>query len=172
MKTTSIGFIGLGNVGKKLADNLINKKNKIFLYDKNPKTYFYFKNKNVFLCKTLRELVFNSKFGSGNTVFQAANRNMLKNFALQQHKLEYRSPRLTARIYTSIEDSGNTHDMSALGGRIANAQPGGILGWYGNYLNAYFNELPTLVNPNPITALNTMVGAIVNNGITDTMVKK
>jgi len=60
MKTTSIGFIGLGNVGKKLADNLINKKNKIFLYDKNPKTYFYFKNKNVFLCKTLRELVFNS----------------------------------------------------------------------------------------------------------------
>ena len=45
MKTTSIGFIGLGNVGKKLANNLINKKNKIFLYDKNPKTYFYFKNK-------------------------------------------------------------------------------------------------------------------------------
>jgi hypothetical protein len=114
-----------------------------------------------------RELVFNSKFGSGNTVYQAANRNMLKNFALQQHKLEYRSPRLTARIYTSIEDSGNTHDMSALGGRIANAQPGGILGWFGNYLFAYFGELPTLVNPNPITALNIMAANIVNNGITD-----
>ena len=60
MKTTSIGFIGLGNVGKKLADNLINKKNKIFLYDKNPKTYFYFKNKNVFLCKNFKDLVINS----------------------------------------------------------------------------------------------------------------
>ena len=61
MKTTSIGFIGLGNVGKKLANNLINKKNKIFLYDKNPKTYFYFKNKNVFLCKNFKDLVINSK---------------------------------------------------------------------------------------------------------------
>ena len=60
MKTTSIGFIGLGNVGKKLANNLINKKNKIFLYDKNPKTYFYFKNKNVFLCKNFKDLVINS----------------------------------------------------------------------------------------------------------------
>ena len=60
MKTTSIGFIGLGNVGKKLAKNLINKKNKIFLYDKNPKTYFYFKNKNVFLCKNFKDLVINS----------------------------------------------------------------------------------------------------------------
>ena len=60
MKTASIGFIGLGNVGKKLANNLINKKNKIFLYDKNPKTYFYFKNKNVFLCKSFKDLVINS----------------------------------------------------------------------------------------------------------------
>ena len=60
MKTTNIGFIGLGNVGKKLANNLINKKNKIFLYDKNPKTYFYFKNKNVFLCKSFKDLVINS----------------------------------------------------------------------------------------------------------------
>ena len=60
MKTTSIGFIGLGNVGKKLANNLINKKNKIFLYDKNPKTYFYFKNKNVFLCKNFKDLIINS----------------------------------------------------------------------------------------------------------------
>ncbi|MDC3131360.1 NAD(P)-dependent oxidoreductase [Pelagibacteraceae bacterium] len=60
MKKENIGFIGLGNVGKKLANNLINKKNKIFLYDKNPKTYFYFKNKNVFLCKSFKDLVINS----------------------------------------------------------------------------------------------------------------
>ena len=50
---------------------------------------------------------------------------------------------------------------------IANAQPGGIAGWFGNYLLSYFTELPSLVNPNPISALNTMVGAILYNGITD-----
>ena len=36
-----------------------------------------------------------------------------------------------------------------------------------NYLLSYFTELPSLVNPNPISALNTMVGAILYNGITD-----
>jgi len=61
MKKQSIGFIGLGNVGEKLANNLINSKNKIFLYDKNPKTYLNFKNKNVFLCKSYKDLVINSK---------------------------------------------------------------------------------------------------------------
>tara|TARA_B100001057_G_scaffold390774_1_gene398832 strand:+ start:3478 stop:4419 length:942 start_codon:yes stop_codon:yes gene_type:complete len=61
MKNESIGFIGLGNVGKKLANNLINNKDNIYLYDKNPKTYSYFKNKNVFLCKSINALVNNSK---------------------------------------------------------------------------------------------------------------
>ena len=66
---------------------------------------------------------------------------------LQQHKVEYRSPKLTVRAYTSVEDSGNTHDMSALGGRMANAQPGGIAGWFGTYLLSYFGRIPGLVNP-------------------------
>ena len=96
------------------------------------------------------ELIFNSKIGSGNTVLHATNRNMLKNFMLQQHKIEYRSPKLTARAYTSIEDSGNTHDMSALGARIANAQPGGIAGWFGTYLNAYFGNIFGQFDPNPL----------------------
>jgi iron complex outermembrane receptor protein len=56
--------------------------------------------------------------------------------------------------------------MEALGARISNAQPGGILGWFGTYLNSYFTHLPTLVNPNPVSALNTMLGGIMNNGIT------
>ena len=56
--------------------------------------------------------------------------------------------------------------MEALGARISNAQPGGIMGWFGTYLNSYFTHLPTLVNPNPVSALNTMLGGIMNNGIT------
>lgn len=113
-----------------------------------------------------KELIFNSKFGSGNTIYHATNRNNLKNFTLQQHKIEYRTPRLNVRAYTTIEDSGNTHDMEAVGARIANASPGGIPGWFGSYINSYFTHLPTLVNPDPVSALNTMLGAILNNGIT------
>ena len=113
-----------------------------------------------------KELIWNSKIGTGNTIYQATNRNNLKNFGLQQHKLEYRTPKLTVRAYTTIEDSGNTHDMFFLGVRAANAQPGGILGWFTQYGGSYFTEAAALVNPNPQTALNTILGGILQ-GITD-----
>ncbi len=112
-----------------------------------------------------KELIWNSKIGSGNTIYQATNRNNLKNFGLQQHKLEYRTTKLTVRAYTTIEDSGNTHDMFFLGVRAANAQPGGILGWFTQYGTAYFTEAAALVNPNPQTALNTILGGIMQ-GVT------
>ncbi len=112
-----------------------------------------------------KELIWNSKIGNGNTIYHATNRNNLKNFGLQQHKIEYRTPKLTARAYTTIEDSGNTHDMFFLGLRVANAQPGGILGWFGNYLNQYFTDAAGLINPNPQTALNTILGGI-QQGVT------
>jgi len=113
------------------------------------------------------ELIFNSKIGTGNTILHATNRNMLKNFMLQQHKLEYKTRNLNLRVYTSIEDAGNTHDLSALGGRIANSQPGGIqAGWAGAYLQNYFLNLFGQINPNPIAALNSVLGGILFGGDT------
>jgi outer membrane receptor protein involved in Fe transport len=113
------------------------------------------------------ELIFNTKIGTGNTILHATNRNMLKNFMLQQHKIEYKTRNLNLRAYTSIEDAGNTHDLSALGGRIANAQPGGIqAGWAGAYLQNYFLNLFGQINPNPIAALNSVLGGILFGGDT------
>ena len=113
------------------------------------------------------ELILNSKIGLGNTMFTAANRNMLKNFSIQQHRIEYKTKNLSLRAYTSIEDSGNTHDLSALGGRIANAQPGGVqAGWAGAYLNNYFLNLFGQINPNPTAAINSMLGGIMFFGDT------
>ena len=83
------------------------------------------------------ELIINSKIGQGNTMLHATNRNMLKNFGLQQHKIEYNNRNLTLRAYTTIEDSGNTHDMEALGSVMVLSQPGGAAAWYGGYLNQY-----------------------------------
>jgi hypothetical protein len=51
--------------------------------------------------------------------------------------------------------------LAALGGRIANAQPGGIQGgWAGTYLQNYFLNLFGQVNPNPVAALNQILGGI------------
>ena len=56
MKNESIGFIGLGNVGSKLASNLCNFKKKIFIYDKNKKTYLKLKKKNTYECNDIKDL--------------------------------------------------------------------------------------------------------------------
>ena len=107
------------------------------------------------------EIIFNSKLGQGNTMLHATNRNMLKNFGLQQHKIEYNNKNLTLRAYTSIEDSGNTHDTSALGAVMVLSQPGGLGAWYGGYLGQYFglSGVYTTVNANPVVGLQTILGA-------------
>ncbi|MDP6921526.1 MAG: TonB-dependent receptor [Lutibacter sp.] len=97
------------------------------------------------------ELSWNSKFGSGNTILHATNRNVLKDFALQQHKLELNGKQFNLRAYASLEDSGKTHDASALAGRIANAQPGGIAtGWYGTYLQTYLGVIAQQIAAVPV----------------------
>ena len=103
------------------------------------------------------ELILNSKIGSGNTMLHAANRNMLKNFGLQQHKIEYKNRNLGLRFYHTSENSGNTHDLQALGSVMVLAQPGGVNAYFGAYLNDYFTNLPSVINPNPIAGLNTII---------------
>mgnify|MGYP003326909486 FL=1 len=102
-----------------------------------------------------------SKIGQGNTMLHATNRNMLKNFGIQQHKIEYINKNLNLRAYTSIEDSGNTHDMEALGTVMVLAQPGGAPKWYADYLGQYFglSGVYTSINANPVVGLQTILGA-------------
>ena len=39
MRLDTIGFIGIGNVGSNLANNLLKSNNNVFVYDKNDKSY-------------------------------------------------------------------------------------------------------------------------------------
>ncbi len=57
MKSESIGFIGIGNVGSNLANNLLKSDNNVFVYDKNKKSYSRLKKLKNKPCKTLKELV-------------------------------------------------------------------------------------------------------------------
>ena len=56
LKKEIIGFIGLGNVGEKLSKNLLNKKEKLFIFDKDKNIYSKFKKVNVNCCRDLKEL--------------------------------------------------------------------------------------------------------------------
>ncbi len=55
----NLGFIGLGNVGEKLAKNLLNNKKKLFIFDINNKAFLKFNNCNVHFCSNLKELAEN-----------------------------------------------------------------------------------------------------------------
>jgi 3-hydroxyisobutyrate dehydrogenase-like beta-hydroxyacid dehydrogenase len=56
MRLKSIGFIGIGNVGSNLANNLLKSNNNVFVYDKNNKSYSRLKKLKNEPCQTLKEL--------------------------------------------------------------------------------------------------------------------
>jgi outer membrane receptor protein involved in Fe transport len=56
------------------------------------------------------ELVYNGRIGRGNTIYQGANRYAVRNFTMQQHKLELRNDNFFLRGYITSEGAGNSYD--------------------------------------------------------------
>ncbi|MCM2301136.1 MAG: TonB-dependent receptor [Flavobacteriaceae bacterium] len=56
------------------------------------------------------EVIFNSKTGFGNTIYQGANRYSIKNFLMTQNKLEIKGNRFFVRGYITDEDAGDSYD--------------------------------------------------------------
>ena len=56
------------------------------------------------------EFIFNSKYGTGNTIYQGQNRYNIKNFVMFQNKLEVRGKNFFVRGYVTSEDAGDSFD--------------------------------------------------------------
>ena len=84
------------------------------------------------------EISYNGKYGTGNTVYQGANRYYLKNFIMQQHKLEVRNDHFFWRAYMTAEDAGDSYDMFFTG---VNMNKENTTAWYGAYTGAYLTAL-------------------------------
>ena len=56
------------------------------------------------------EIIFNSKYGTGNTIYQGQNRYNIKNFQMFQNKLEVRGKNFFVRGYMTSEDAGDSYD--------------------------------------------------------------
>jgi outer membrane receptor protein involved in Fe transport len=82
------------------------------------------------------EIIWNSKFGYGNTVYQGANRYYLNNFYMQQHKLEIKGKNFFVRGYTTTEDGGNSYDMTFTAINI-NRLAKSDTNWFTDYGKAY-----------------------------------
>jgi outer membrane receptor protein involved in Fe transport len=82
------------------------------------------------------EIIWNSKFGTGNTIYQGQNRYNIKNFTLAQHKLEVRGKNFFVRGYMTAEDAGDSYDTRFAAININRIwKPDEI--WFGEYAGAY-----------------------------------
>lgn len=58
------------------------------------------------------EIIWQSKFGFGNSIYQGASRYNLNGFFMQQHKLELKGKNFFLRGYMTTEDGGKSYDMT------------------------------------------------------------
>ncbi len=61
------------------------------------------------------EIIYNGRVGRGNTIYQGANRYSVKNFILQQHRIELRNNNFFLRGYITTEGSGDSYDTRFTG---------------------------------------------------------
>ena len=80
------------------------------------------------------ELIWNSKFGLGNTIYQGANRYSINDFFMQQHKFEVRNRNFFLRGYLTSEKAGESYDMLFTG---VNMNKETASQWFGTYAGAY-----------------------------------
>ena len=80
------------------------------------------------------EVIWNSRVGFGNTIYQGADRYSINNFLMQQHKIEIRNDDFFLRAYTTSETAGDSYDMRFAG---INMNKVNSTNWFGTYAGAY-----------------------------------
>jgi outer membrane receptor protein involved in Fe transport len=82
------------------------------------------------------EVILQYKIGLGSTIYQGANRYALKDFMMQQGKLEVKGKNFFARVYATDEDAGNSYDMRFAAWNVNRAAKSDQE-WFTNYATAY-----------------------------------
>ena len=87
------------------------------------------------------EVIWNSKIGTGNTIYQGTNRYNIKNFFMEQHKLELTGKNFFVRGYMTSEDAGDSYDTRFAAININRAWKSDA-DWFGQYTGAFLGLIP------------------------------
>ncbi|WP_026704634.1 carboxypeptidase-like regulatory domain-containing protein [Flavobacterium soli] len=82
------------------------------------------------------EIILQHKLGFGNTIYQGANRYSLKDFYMDQTKVEVKGKNFFVRGYMTTEDAGNSYDMRFAGWNVNRAWKSDV-GWFTDYGTAF-----------------------------------
>jgi len=97
------------------------------------------------------EIVFQHKVGLGNTIYQGANRYALKNFFMNQTRLEFKGKNYFLRGYMTAENAGDSYDMRFAAWNVNRAWKDDRT-WFGQYAGAFIQA--TLAGQTPESAHN------------------
>ncbi len=99
------------------------------------------------------EIILQHKLGFGNTIYQGANRYALKNFYMDQTRLEVKNKNFFVRVYRTSENAGDSYDtrFAALNvNRLAKSDTN----WFTDYARAFQLSSALLTSPVTGTLLN------------------
>jgi iron complex outermembrane receptor protein len=82
------------------------------------------------------EVIWNSKVGTGTTQYLGAQKYAIKNFLMQQHKLELKGENFFVRGYMTAENAGDSYNTLFAGININRAWKSDQQ-WFGEYTGAY-----------------------------------
>jgi len=92
------------------------------------------------------EISYVGKIGLGATIYQGANRYAIKNFFLQQHKIEVQNKNFFVRGYITDEDAGDSYDTRFTAININRTwKPDSQ--WFGEYAGAFIQGTLGGLNP-------------------------
>ena len=97
------------------------------------------------------EFIFNSKYGTGNTIYQGQNRYNIKNFEMFQNKLEVRGKDFFIRGYITSEDAGDSYDTRFAAININRAWKSDTQ-WFTEFGGALAGFVPGVPGGNPAIA--------------------
>lgn len=92
------------------------------------------------------EIVFQHKVGLGNTIYQGANRYSLKNFFMNQTRLEFKGKNYFLRGYVTAENAGDSYDMRFAAWNVNRAWKDDRT-WFGQYAGAFIQATLTGATP-------------------------
>ncbi len=139
--TSSMNAAGLGSFLPYLPNTVVSRTgyDEKYLVDYNAKNL----KANVALHYRLTdkiELIGQWNYGAGTSVYTGAQRYSLKDFYINQAKIELRGDNFFLRSYTTVENSGDSY-VADLTGVLINDQWKSNDNWFGQYSGAYLQSL-------------------------------
>ena len=82
------------------------------------------------------EIIYQGKLGRGTFIYQGASRYSIRNFFIQQHKIEVKNDNFFVRAYITDEDAGDSYDSRFTGININRLWKDDRT-WFGEYAGAF-----------------------------------